>query len=369
MARSYSPILSACLLLLLPASSFSFLSLQSPSCLRALPHRQTPAYSAIPSAPSGTLHGSLRVMRTARGGCSSMKMEDKNSGYRQDEIPRFQSPPPMSKAQEAMLKSVLEKAKTSKKIKRVEFKTQVKSMCKVEDNDVAENVTLGTYMTLPAEQWITLDDNYIQRLDDGSNPDDVKYRFTLPLKPMMQLPLTATCDVSVHVDKKKQQLRLEACGARLRASTAEEDASPAPANAANMSMAPPNIPPNFTESIEKADLQMGFKTLIKWKEGKDASSQGQLDLSAEVDVAITFPPPLSLLPGFLLRQACGLVLKAASSTILPRFGQLVAEDYRRWSRNEPRVGGSLAAPSFAQQLEEDPYYASSLTIKPTPTKD
>eukprot|EP00960_Hanusia_phi_P029235 747852-Hanusia_phi.AAC.5 len=101
-------------------------------------------------------------------------------------------------------------------------------------------------------------------------------------------------------------------------------------------MAPPNIPPNFTESIEKADLQMGFKTLIKWKESQDATSQGQLDLSAEVDVAITFPPPLSLLPGFLLRQACGLVLKAASSTILPRFGQLVAEDYRRWSRNEAR---------------------------------
>ena len=47
-------------------------------------------------------------------------------------------------------------------------------------------------MTLPAEQWITLDDNYIQRLDDGSNPDDVKYRFTLPLKPMMQVLLLSS---------------------------------------------------------------------------------------------------------------------------------------------------------------------------------
>eukprot|EP00960_Hanusia_phi_P029234 747852-Hanusia_phi.AAC.4 len=126
-------------------------------------------------------------------------MNDKNSGYKQDEIPRFQSPPPMSKAQEAMLKSVLEKAKTSKKTKRVEFKTNVKSLCKVEDNGVAENVTLGKYMTLPAEQWITLDDNYIQRLDDGSDENDVKYRFTLPLKPMMQVPLGLPPDLASHL--------------------------------------------------------------------------------------------------------------------------------------------------------------------------
>mmetsp|Transcript_8151 Transcript_8151/g.7133 ORF Transcript_8151/g.7133 Transcript_8151/m.7133 type:complete len:111 (+) Transcript_8151:1-333(+) len=72
---------------------------------------------------------------------------------------------------------------------------------------------------------------------------------------------------------------------------------------------------------------------------------------------MTLPPPLSFLPSFLLNQAGGLVLKAVCATILPRFGQLVAEDYRRWSRGEPRVGGSLAPePQMMQELEGSPYY-------------
>ena len=62
-----------------------------------------------------------------------------------------------------------------------------------------------------------------------------------------------------------------------------------------------------------------------------------VSLHTPVNVKMTLPPPLSFLPSFLLNQAGGLVLKAVCATILPRFGQLVAEDYRRWSRGEPRV--------------------------------
>mmetsp|Transcript_41966 Transcript_41966/g.65572 ORF Transcript_41966/g.65572 Transcript_41966/m.65572 type:complete len:93 (+) Transcript_41966:200-478(+) len=65
-------------------------------------------------------------------------------------------------------------------------------------------------------------------------------------------------------------------------------------------------------------------------------------METEVEVSITLPPPLSFLPSFILRQAGGLVLKAVASTMLPRFGALVAEDYRRWANDEPRIGGSLA---------------------------
>jgi hypothetical protein len=55
-------------------------------------------------------------------------------------------------SQEALIKSVMEKSKGSTKMKRVEFKSSGKAVAKVNDTDVASNATLGTYMTLPAEQ-------------------------------------------------------------------------------------------------------------------------------------------------------------------------------------------------------------------------
>ena len=57
---------------------------------------------------------------------------------------------------------------------------------------------------------------------------------------------------------------------------------------------------------------------------------------SKVNVEITLPPPLSFFPGFLLRQAGSLVLRAVAAQILPRFTELVAEDYRRWARGLPR---------------------------------
>lgn len=41
------------------------------------------------------------------------------------------------------------------------------------------------------------------------------YRFTVPLKKVMQVDLTATCDVFVKLDERRKQLRFEAAGARL----------------------------------------------------------------------------------------------------------------------------------------------------------
>ena len=102
---------------------------------------------------------------------------------------------------------------------------------------------------------------------------------------------------------------------------------------------------------DQADMQVSFSTQVKWKQAQTSTGlfggggsleQGQLDLNTAVEVGMTLPPPLSFLPSFLLKQAGGMVLKAASAAILPRFGQLVAEDYRRWSLGLPRVGGSLA---------------------------
>ena len=70
-------------------------------------------------------------------------------------------------------------------MKRVEFKSSGKAIAKVNDTNVGSNVTLGTYMTLPAEQWVTLDERFITRLngdDKGKGKNAVEYRFTLPLK-------------------------------------------------------------------------------------------------------------------------------------------------------------------------------------------
>jgi hypothetical protein len=48
------------------------------------------------------------------------------------------------------------RSKNSKKTKRVKFDGKSKAQAKVDDLGVGSNATLGTYMTLPAEQWVTL---------------------------------------------------------------------------------------------------------------------------------------------------------------------------------------------------------------------
>jgi len=320
-------VLGACILLSAIASSDGFglpHPIRAPVALRgALPCcGRAPGLRMAGEGPGGDPQGQQDPFKAPPGG----------------------RPPPMSAAQERMVKEILEKSKGSTKTKRVDFKSGAKTSVKVDDVGVGDNATLATYMTLPADQWITLDDNYIERLDDGTKgSSDVGYRFTVPLQKIMKVDLSATCDVFVKVDARKQQLRFEARGARLLTGngTAEEGGE-MQVMGPNGTLVAQKIPANFSKSIEQADLQMGFVTFVDWKEADGRSHrQGSFDVKADVKVSITFPPPLSFLPGFILKQAGGLVLKAASSAFLPRFGQLVAEDYRRWSRGEPRVGGSL----------------------------
>jgi len=73
-------------------------------------------------------------------------------------LPEGYEPPKLNKAQEAMIKRVLEKSKNSNKMKRVEFKSSATAAAKVNDTGVGDNATLDTYFNLPAEQWVTLDD-------------------------------------------------------------------------------------------------------------------------------------------------------------------------------------------------------------------
>eukprot|EP00290_Baffinella_frigidus_P055336 CAMPEP_0180352788 /NCGR_PEP_ID=MMETSP0989-20121125/7270_1 /TAXON_ID=697907 /ORGANISM="non described non described, Strain CCMP2293" /LENGTH=419 /DNA_ID=CAMNT_0022342363 /DNA_START=13 /DNA_END=1272 /DNA_ORIENTATION=+ len=271
--------------------------------------------------------------------------------------PVMPEPPKLNKAQEMMIRGIMEKSKNSKKTKRVKFGGKTSATVKADDRGVGSNVTLGTYMTLPAEQWITLDDRFISRLDSGGSDAQAEYRFTLPLKQIANLPLTLTCDVKVDINKPKSELIISATGARIRGSTKEDDEMKIPDINQTMSAAQTAMmSANVTESVQLADMTVGFSTKISWTEGQD-EKQGGLALSSDVEVEITLPPPLSFFPGFLLKQAGGLVLKAVASQILPKFGELVAEDFRRWSNNLPRVGGSLTGPPVtAADMESPPFY-------------
>lgn len=246
-----------------------------------------------------------------------------------------------------MIQRVIEKSKNSNKVKRVRFKSKAKADVKVQDLGLADNVTLGKYMTLPAEQWVTLDEQFISRLDSGDDDREVEYRFTMPLMSLMQLPLTATCDVSVDVDGGRGEVVLSAVGARLRPSTPEDGDGPKMPEG-QQKPPPVALPANATSSIQLADLQVSFETKLKWTEGgkgllTKAETNGSLALSTAVEVEITLPPPLSFFPGWLLRQGGALVLKAVSASMLPRFGELVAEDFRRWSNGLPRLGTAMSA--------------------------
>jgi len=260
----------------------------------------------------------------------------------------LQQPPKLNKAQEMMIQRVIEKSKNSNKVKRVRFKSKAKADVKVQDLGLADNVTLGKYMTLPAEQWVTLDEQFISRLDSGDDDREVEYRFTMPLMSLMQLPLTATCDVSVEVDGGRGEVVLSGVGARLRPCTPEDGDGPKVPEGQQQQPPPLALPANATNSIQLADLQVSFETKLKWTEGgkgllTKAETNGSLALSTAVEVEITLPPPLSFFPGWLLRQGGALVLKAVSASMLPRFGELVAEDFRRWSNGLPRLGTAMSA--------------------------
>eukprot|EP00290_Baffinella_frigidus_P042949 CAMPEP_0180280966 /NCGR_PEP_ID=MMETSP0988-20121125/8940_1 /TAXON_ID=697907 /ORGANISM="non described non described, Strain CCMP2293" /LENGTH=419 /DNA_ID=CAMNT_0022252899 /DNA_START=10 /DNA_END=1270 /DNA_ORIENTATION=- len=211
--------------------------------------------------------------------------------------PVMPEPPKLNKAQEMMIRGIMEKSKNSKKTKRVKFGGKTSATVKADDRGVGSNVTLGTYMTLPAEQWITLDDRFISRLDSGGSDAQAEYRFTLPLKQIANLPLTLTCDVKVDINKPKSELIISATGARIRGSTKEDDEMKIPDINQTMSAAQTAMmSANVTESVQLADMTVGFSTKISWTEGQD-EKQGGLALSSDVEVEITLPPPPLVLPG------------------------------------------------------------------------
>lgn len=184
------------------------------------------------------------------------------------------------------------------------------------------NATLNDYMTLPADEWITLDDEFIERLPVGNGINEVGYRFTVPLKAMMQVDLTATCDVFVNIDASKRQLRFEAKGARLvTGDEDEDDGKIVQVVGPNGTFVPQKLPANFSKSIQASDMRVSFVTLVDWVEKGDGgmwgkgATESKIDMKTDVNVGLTFPPPLSFLPGFMLRQAGGLILKAASAAV------------------------------------------------------
>jgi hypothetical protein len=131
--------------------------------------------------------------------------------------------------------------------------------------------------------------------------------------------LTATCDVFVKIDEGKKQLRFEAKGARILAGDDEgEEGRMVQVMGPNGTFVPQPLPANFSKSIQQSDMQLNFVTFVDWKEKGEAMwdvKETQIDMKTEVKVGMTFPPPLSFLPGFMLRQAGGLILKAASAAV------------------------------------------------------
>ena len=80
------------------------------------------------------------------------------------------------------------------------------------------------------------------------------------------------------------------------------------------------------------------------EEGLPTKHGWELRCAVEAQGCLAIPPPLASLPGPLLGGAGSLLARAVMQAMLPRFADLLVEDYGKWSRGQSRTESGLALP-------------------------
>lgn len=223
---------------------------------------------------------------------------------------------------------------------------------------------LDAYLVLPPEEYNVLDPRWVTRLDEGA------FRLSLPLGSMLQelyggLPppeALASLVPAITVRTRLDGAAVVLSGEDASLGSAEADqlfnltfttrlgwSGGPPAGAPP----PAQQPTLYTVTVASGD---GVLDCAPAAAAADAAAEPAwtLRLTVKASGGVAVPSPLSALPGLLLGGAGSLFCRAVLQAMLPRFADLLMEDFGRWSRSEERTAGLLigAAALAPQQLSE-----------------
>ncbi|KAJ9529659.1 hypothetical protein QJQ45_014426 [Haematococcus lacustris] len=198
-------------------------------------------------------------------------------------------------------------------------KAKERSLC------TGQDVSLGTYMTLPVEQYFVLDPKQIRHLDGN------RFVLLVPRISIFNIWLEPEVEVTVTTEKQPGRVVLQAEHCRMKGS----------------------------EQVERLQLNsrfcMRFVTQLTWssglqqevqgQDGASAGPSGQIQGNSQLDVWCEVVPPFHHMPRSALVAACNTVLRALVGTLLPLFMRQLADDYVRWS-NDPEYRAARAARSL-----------------------
>jgi Protein of unknown function (DUF1997) len=208
---------------------------------------------------------------------------------------------------------------------------------------------------------------WVKRLDSTS------FRFSLPvgamLEEMMGVPapeglrnLLPAITVTTAVEAGGSSVLLQGTEASLGASLQEESDGFELTFSNRMSWSggpgaddeeeeegerPPGSPPRFSFSGNPgANYNGDILELVaeNEEEGLPTKHGWELRCAVEAQGQLAVPPPLASLPGPLLGGAGSLLARAVMQAMLPRFADLLVEDYGKWCRGQSRTQEGLSLP-------------------------
>jgi len=222
---------------------------------------------------------------------------------------------------------------------------------------------LDAYLVLPPEEYNVLDPRWVTRLDEGA------FRLSLPLGAMLQelyggLPppeALASLVPAITVRTRLDGAAVVLSGEDASLGSAEADqlfnltfttrlgwSGGPPAGAPP----PARQPTLYTVTVASGDGVLDCAPAAA--AGAAAEPAWTLRLTVKARGGVAVPSPLAALPGLLLGGAGSLFCRAVLQAMLPRFADLLMEDFGRWSRSEERTAGLLidAAALAPPQLSE-----------------
>lgn len=201
--------------------------------------------------------------------------------------------------------------------KRVSFRTRA-SATRSQPAPLAAGSgrALSDYLQLPAEQYSLLDPSWVSRTGPAT------FRVALPLGSILSELLGGTSPppaLAVLVPAMTVTTAAAEGGVVLSGSDASLG----------------------TAAADEA-FSLAFTLRLVWQPPR-WGARGALRAEAGAEGWVEVPPPLARLPGPLLRTAGGLLAAAVAQALLPRFVQVLSDDYAAWAAGgaRPEAAGSL----------------------------
>ena len=211
---------------------------------------------------------------------------------------------------------------------RVDVGHRSRARVALDQSPHAQNVTLSQYMRLPVEQYVLIKlplNSELTKLDAGSAAREVKEAragdvsemesnntgsFKLLVPPVTFTNLTVQPVVFAAVECRENEVVIHSHECILRGS----------------------------EFIERTSLNERFdfkvETTLTWEDNADLSDSF-IYANTRIEVDVDVPRPFSRIPKLILQRIGNAAVKISLKVIQGTFVENLADDYLKWSQDEP----------------------------------